>query len=189
MKAILSVASMKKLISSTKKFVNNNSSSGIMQYIKIEVANGTVTAIALDGHRISKEKVNCENDESFTCFIKPVLPVTKGSIYSDIELIGDYAYITVGDYRVGFKQPEGKFYETDKYFIPNEYDTFSIGVNATKLKEVLESMQKNSLRKDCVVLRFKGPKDAIYIENVGKDVTSQRILLPMSCAELSRYKS
>ncbi|MFQ9509493.1 MAG: hypothetical protein ACLRZ7_00780 [Lachnospiraceae bacterium] len=186
MKAVLNVKSMKKLIDATKKFVSNIEGNKLMTFIKISVSDNQITAMALDGHKISLEKAECNNDETFECYIKPVLPVTKGCDECEIELIDDYAYITAGDNRVGFKQPEGEFYKVDNYLDPKQYDHFCICVNATMLKQALESI-KNPMSNG-IVLRFKNPTAPIYIENAGSTITSQRIVFPLRCdSALERY--
>lgn len=175
MKATIISNDLKRLIKSTKKFVADGENNKLMQYIKIEVRECTITAIALDGHRITKETLECSSDCDFSCFIKPILPVLKNIEVCTIELIGDYAYITAGENRVGFKQPEGEYYDTDKYFKKEAYETFAICFDTKLLKEALDSLPC-----DKAILRFSNRKAPVYIHTAGKEIISERVVLPVN---------
>lgn len=174
MKATISSCDLKRLINSTKKFVRDNGHDHLMPFIKVTVSQGNLTGVALDGHRIAREKISCMSDCDFDCYIKPVIPALKGCEYCTIELIDNYAYITAGDNRTGFKQPEGEYYKTNDYFDKEKYQTFTIGFNSKYLKEALESMGEK------VVLRFGNPRDPVYIHNAGKEVRQERIVLTIT---------
>lgn len=174
MRATITTSELKRLIKSMKKFVADDGHNKLMPFIKITVSDGTLTGVALDGHRIAREKISCMSDCDFDCYIKPIIPVLKGCEYSTIELIDNYAYITAGDNRTGFKQPEGEYYKTSDYFEKEKYQSFAIGFNSKYLKEALESMDGK------VVLRFSNPKEPVYIYNTGKKVVQERVVLPIS---------
>lgn len=175
MKAEILLSDLKKIIKATKKFVGSEfKNNHLMEYVKIKVIDGKMIAIALDGHRISKETVSCNADQNFSCLIKPVIPKYGYGNYAEIELSGNYAYISYGDSRIGFKQPEGEYYKINTMMDAENFKKYTIGFDSKLLKEALESMEGK------VVLRFGEPKDPVLICNTGDEVKQERLVLPIS---------
>lgn len=177
MKVMISTADYKKIIKATKKFTAYKSK--LMEYIHVTVKDGVLTAEALDGHRIANETVKCSGCESeFECYIKPIPLQYAQSEYTDIELEGDYAYITCGDFRIGFKQPDGEWvYGTSGLLDPAKYEHYKIALNKKLLKEVIDSMDS-----EYVMLNFsKDRKEPMYLTDYKHNSTpvSKRILLPI----------
>lgn len=174
MKTTLSSIALKRLVDATKKFTRPGDTK--MQYIRIMASkeDKTITAIALDGYRVSIEKagyIDC--DESFECFIKPAYLPFKADEYATIEKIDDKAYITIGDNIIGYRQPEWEWYDTDKIIgqIKDTEVIQTIHVDAKLFKEALESVKAIGRpyvsidipkgQTNFIVIRHKGSKKAI----------------------------
>lgn len=191
MKCKIHADDLKKIVKGTKKFINKYSfgNGQLMQYIKIDVdrAKMQLTATALDCHRISIEKCKIvECDGSFSCLIKPIIPhIDKGLMYADIEIIkfisGETkAYITAGDYIVGFKQPEGTFYDTDKFLNDLTEPIATIGIDAKMLSDAISSISCPGESKDYVKLELRHETEPITIKNKNGDL---KVVLPVRIHE------
>lgn len=176
MKAVINTFDYKKIIKATKKFAGNGSK--IMEYIRITVKDGILVAEALDGHRISNETVKCcEGADDFECYIKPIPLSYAQSAYTDIEIQGNYAYVTCRDFRFGFKQPEGEWYKIEDYFDKSKYEYFKIALSKKLLKEVVDSIES-----EYVMLNFSEDKTKpMYLTDYmhNREPVSKRILLPI----------
>lgn len=77
MKAQMELSALKVIVNATKEFVSASNNRPVYQYIclKFSSADNEVTAVAIDGYRMSVEHTLCLSvDEDFTVFIKPYLP-------------------------------------------------------------------------------------------------------------------
>lgn len=176
MRAVINTFDYKKIIKATKKFIENRSK--IMEYIRITVKDGILVAEALDGHKISNETVRCcEGADDFECYIKPIPLSYAQSVYTDIELQGDYAYVTCRDFRFGFKQPDGEWYKTDEFFDKTQYEHYRIALSRKLLKDVIDSIES-----EYVMLNFSNDNTKpMYLTDykINSDPVSRRILLPI----------
>ena len=187
MKAIIDAMEFKRLVDNTKKFVSKYESHKLMLYIYLQVNAETkeVKATAVDGHRISVEYTTArEVDESFNCYIKPVIPkITKNDRLVELELVDKKAYITVNDNIMGYKQPEGEYFKTDKMMqdLETKKPTASIWVDPTLLKQALESA--NYGYNQPVKIEIRDKKDPILIKrkNGRKDI---KFVLPVNVSEM-----
>jgi len=186
MKAIINALEFKRLVDNTKKFISKYESNKLMTYIYLQVNAETkeVKAIAVDGHRISVEyTIAREVDESFNCYIKPVIPkIAKKDRYVELELVDKKAYITVNDNIMGYKQPEGVFFKTDKMIqdLEAKQPTASIWVDPRLLKEALDSALYGYNQPVKIEIRDK--KDPILIKRKSgyKDI---KLVLPVNVPE------
>lgn len=179
MKAIIDATEFKRLVDNTKKFISKYESNKLMTYIYLQVNAETreIKATALDGHRLSVEyTLVSEVDESFSCYIKPVIPkIAKNDRYVELELVDKKAYITVNDNIMGYKQPEGEFFKVDEIIQNAEakQPTASIWVKPTLLKQALESVnygwdepvkiEIRDLKDPILIKRNRGKKDIKFI--------------------------
>ena len=176
MKAIIEAMEFKRLIDNTKRFTSKNSTNKLMQYIYLEVNAETkeVKASAVDGHRISIEYTKAAKiTEPFACYVKPVIPkITKRDKCVELELVDNKAYITVNDNIMGYKQPEGEFFKTEKFV--SDYCTkpveASIYVDAKLLQEAIASTANSAIWKNAVKIEIRGRKDPVIIRSKGGNV-------------------
>lgn len=186
MKAIIDAIEFKRLVDNTKKFVSKYESNKLMLYIYLQVNAETkeVKATAIDGHRVSVEYTTAiEVDESFNCYIKPVIPkITKNDRCVELELVDKKAYITVKDNIMGYKQPEGEYFKVDKMIqdIEAKEPTASIWVDPTLLKQALESASYGY--GEAVKIEIRDKKDPILIKRK-KDRKDIKLVLPVSVQE------
>lgn len=185
MKAIIDAMEFKRLIDNTKRFVKNYESNKLMQYIYLEVNAETkeIKATALDGHRISIEygKVK-EAGESFKCYVKPMIPkITKRDMYVELELVDKKAYITVNDNIMGYLQPEGEYFKTDKLIsdLEEKPALASIYVDAKLLEEALKSTA-NAYYSKYVKVEIRDKKDPVIIRSKGGNI---KLVLPVNVRE------
>lgn len=186
MKAIINALEFKRLVENTKKFVSKYESNKLMTYIYLQVNAETkeVKATAVDGHRISVEYTTAiEVDESFNCYIKPVIPkIVKNDRYVELELVDKKAYITVNDNIMGYKQPEGEYFKVDKMIqdLEAKEPTASIWVDPRLLKEALDSAIYGYNQPVKIEIRDK--KDPILIKRKSgyKDI---KLVLPVNVHE------
>lgn len=186
MKVIINAMEFKRIVDNTKKFVSKYESNKLMLYIYLQVNAETkeVKATAVDGHRISVEYTTArEVDESFNCYIKPVIPkITKNDRYVELELVDKKAYITVNDNIMGYKQPEGEYFKTDKMVqdLEAKEPTASIWVDPTLLKQALESASYGY--REAVKIEIRDKKDPILIKRK-KGQKDIKLVLPVNVQE------
>jgi DNA polymerase III sliding clamp (beta) subunit (PCNA family) len=183
MKAIVDSKEFKRIMQALKPFtcIYNDKMKFIRMMVNSE--NQEILFEALDGHRIAMEYLKCTTDESFTAYIKPfVFGRTKDEKIS-IELLGNKVLVTKGEYIIGFKQPEGEWYDTSK-ILDDTYSkeiTSVIGVNPKLLQDALKYMKADY--KDLAQIEIRGIKDPIIVKDP-KDKRNVRIVLPVT---LSNY--
>lgn len=191
MKAIIEASEFKRLVANTKKFISRYESNKLMGYIYLEVNADTkeIKATALDGHRVSVEYAMCAvAEESFSCYIKPAIPkITKHNHYVELELTDNKAYITVGDNIMGYKQPEGEYYKTDKMVseLEEKPPAAVIYADANLLKSALESVSGLSDYKPVVKIEIRDKKDPIVIKKIRFSETTKdiKLVLPVNVTE------
>lgn len=168
MKVKIMASDLKRIVDGTKKFLSKNNYNKLMNHIclEVDITKGTIRATALDGHRVSVEYAKIvEGNESFTCYIKPNVPkISKKDIYAEIEVVGEKAYVTVGESITGYIQPQGTLLHSIKTLfedLEKVSPIASIGVDAILLKEALESVDKQD--KAYVKIDIRQPHQPIVI--------------------------
>lgn len=172
-----------RIISATKAFVAKNSVKKAQQYIKLEfnAENQRVTAIAVDGYRMSVEHSiisDCEND--FIVYIKSTISLPK-SQYATFSLNGNEAVVRCGDFMFGYEQPDADNFDWQKA-IPEGEPSFKIGFNGNYLLTVLQAAKAscgNSFRSP-VVLEFRSPLEPVILKTNGVDI---KMVLPILIKE------
>ncbi|MBO5025964.1 MAG: hypothetical protein J6C86_07475 [Bacteroidaceae bacterium] len=189
MKAIIDAQSFKNAIEKTKKFVSKNSYNLLMKYIHIVVdaKSQEVLFEALDGHRFSRAYTKLlQADESFECFIGTNIPkIERHDISAEIECDGDRVLVTVGDGIMGYRQPEGKFFDLEKIANPETEPVVKLGVNGKLMAEALNSVKDLTTTCNLSRLYIYGPKDPVFIRSNEKDVAG---VLPLN-VNWDRYES
>jgi len=180
MKAILKTEDLKRLIKATAKFISKNDNRQMLQWIqlKFDKEKLTVTAAALDGYKLSIETVLAfDLDESFTAYIRPYLPVGAKAMYSKIELTDKICLIDIGGRFTGYKQPEGDFYNTEKFLVETEQLPITSEVALTRdfLIDALKSLQQDEFKRLPVIIQIRDNLRPVSVK-MGK---STRYILPV----------
>lgn len=172
-----------RIISATKGFVAKNGTRKANQYIKLEfnAENQIVTAIAVDGYRMSVEHSiisDCEND--FVVYIKSTICLPKGE-YATFSIEGNEAVVRCGGFMFGYEQPEPVDFDWHKA-IPQGEPSFKIGFNGNFLLTALQAAKAsvgNSFRSP-VILEFRSPLDPVILKTNGQDI---KMVLPIRIKE------
>ena len=177
MKAIVDTKEFKRIMKYMKKFVREDTNE-LMKYIRFEVKKGEIKFEALDGWRIAREFLKCENDVEFSGYINPISFTFLKQIKAEISLENKIVLISDNVFSVKTVQPNGIWYKTDKYLEGNNVKA-KVGINALGLKEVLEGIEKTTIRNQAVIIEMGEPKEPIIIRE-DKDRRNVRMILPMS---------
>lgn len=191
LKAIIDATVFKNLVNNAKAFVKRDSMyiNKMLTYIFVEVDayNKEIKVIALDGHRVSMETAQIiEADESFKCFIRPNIPkITKNDLFVELELnMNDgKCFVTVSESIVGYKQPQGEYFDYKKFIrdVENQEAKASVLVNASLLKEALNSVKTQGNVVDYVKIEIREKHEPIVIRYGKKrDRSNLKLVLPVS---------
>jgi DNA polymerase III sliding clamp (beta) subunit (PCNA family) len=171
---------LKRVIQALKPFTREGEYNKLMQYIHFEVVGNEIKFEALDGHRIAIEYLPCETDEDFKGYIKPMAIGKIRNDYCELELSEENVYLTVGDIRYRFAQPEGIYYDTSKLLNDMEIEKPQIvGVNAELLLSGLVYQNLETNGRPLVQLEIRGGKMPVIIRNC-KDKRNIRAVLPIN---------
>lgn len=185
MKAVIEAEELKRIVDNTKRFVGVNDKR--MEYIRLEIDadKKTIRAVALDGYKLSVEYAKIqEADESFLCYIKPVIPkITRSTEHAVIELSGDRVLIQAEESIMGYVQPSFDYYDVDK-LIKEEMEKEiirTIGVNAKYLKDALVSAKDSMRSRDIIKIDVRNPNEPLMIRSMGYDGLPEniKIILPV----------
>lgn len=192
MKVKMSASGFKRIINNTKRFTGtewkNQKYSWI--YLKVDAEAKSISATALDGHKVSVEFADIEEaDESFSCYIKPNIPkIGKHDQYADLEISNNRLLVQVGESIMGYVQPEGEYFKIDNIMkeATESQKTLTIGVDASLLKDALASISNYGDRIPIAKIELRGPKDAIVIRSGARDkMENIKIVLPLNLREES----
>ncbi len=185
MKAIMEANELKRIVDNTKRFVGVNDKR--MEYIRLEIDadKKTIRAVALDGYKLSVEYAKIQDtDESFLCYIKPVIPkITRSTEHAVIELSGDRVLIQAEESIMGYVQPSFDYYDVDK-LIKEEMEKEiirTIGVNAKYLKDALVSAKDSMRSRDIIKIDVRNPNEPLMMRSMGYDGLPEniKIILPV----------
>lgn len=185
MKAIMEANELKRIVDNTKRFVGVNDKR--MEYIRLEIDadKKTIRAVALDGYKLSVEYAKIQDtDESFLCYIKPVIPkISRSTEHAVIELSGDRVLIQAEESIMGYVQPSFDYYDVDK-LIKEETEKEiirTIGVNAKYLKDALVSAKDSMRSRDIIKIDVRNPNEPLMIRSMGYDGLPEniKIILPV----------
>lgn len=187
MRAIIMARDLKRLIAATSGFVTGPNKNPVFNYIRLEFCkeNASVTAIGVDGYRLSVEHSVCGDiDEDFVAYVRPFLPRAKQEDAAVIEVTDGYCYIKIGDLSAGFKQPFGTYLDYAKILTEatSSDPTLKIGFNGNYLLKALQAASAScggSFAKP-VVLEFRGPLSPVILRTNKEDV---KMVLPIRIRE------
>lgn len=177
-----------KLMNATKKFISDQNNNRIMYtYVQLSFSaqNSTVTAVAVDGYRMSVEHAVCFCEEDFTVYVKPnvKLPCGKEAViemHKDEHKSHNECLIRCGDFIFGYPQPVGEFLNW-KGVLPKGDPVYRIGFDGDFLISALQAA-KVSLGsfKSPVVLEFRAPDQPILLRTNKEDI---KMVLPIRISE------
>lgn len=185
MKAIMEANELKRIVDNTKRFVGVNDKR--MEYIRLEIEaeKKMIRAVALDGYKLSVEYAKIQDtDESFLCYIKPVIPkITRSTEHAVIDLSGDRVLIQADESIMGYVQPSFDYYDVDK-LIKEETEKEiirTIGVNAKYLKDALVSAKDSMRSRDIIKIDVRNPNEPLMMRSMGYDGLPEniKIILPV----------
>ena len=175
---------LNRIIQATKDFVNHGSARPTHQYInlKFDAEFQTVTAVAVDGYRMSVEHAaisDCE--ETFSVYIKPGIKLPRRN-YATFTLENDEVFVRCNGFVFGYKQPEPIAFDWEKV-IPKNEATFKIGFNGNYLLSALQAARASCGDgfKSPVVLEFRGPLSPVVLRTNKEDI---KLVLPVRMKEV-----
>lgn len=152
-----------------------------LSYIKLvfEASISRVTAIAVDGYRMSVEHcVVSDCDADFVAFIKPTIRLPRGQYFS-IELCDNEVAIKGRDFSFSYPQPQRVDPFDFKKVIPEkEKRVFRIGFNGNYLMTALQAAKVSAgdTFKNPVILEFYGETLPALIRTNKDDI---KMVLPV----------
>ena len=128
MKAKIYTNDFNRIIAATKDFVGQSVNKKLHTYIRLEFRSDEqrVTAIAVDGYKMSVEHAVCECDEDFNAYVRSNVKLPSG-LNAIFEIQDGEVIIRCGEFIFGYQQPEGEFLNWEK--VLPEQPTFKIGFN------------------------------------------------------------
>ena len=182
MKAKFYTNDFNRMIAATKNFVRTSQDKTIYQYIRLEFssANSRVTAVAVDGCKMSVEHAVCECDEDFIAYMRGNIKLPNKQ-YAELELVKGEAIIHCGEFIFGIRQPYGEsqdceFMEWEKAF-PGR-PSFCIGFNGNYLLTALQAAKVSAgdSFKSPVVLEFHGEIGPVVLRT---NIDDAKVVLPI----------
>lgn len=184
MTAIIETKNWNRIINATKKFTSTSGGNPTHRCIRLDfrINSSSVTAVALDGYRMSIEHSICFGvDEDFSCYIKPDMPKCPAAIKQvKVELQADKVFIEYGDAIVGCKQPKGEFLDYNKIYADTtaKEPIYKIGFNADYLIDALQSAKASNggSFREPVILELRSPTAPIILKTGGENI---KVVLPI----------
>lgn len=181
MKATMRGANFNRIISAVKAFTSANEARPANTMIQLHINKEalTVSAYGVDGYRAAKESgtiYSADGDFRVLIFAPPIKAPTEAVV--EIEDDGEYAYITYGDIRFRYKQPEGKPFDVQDFFEKEMVkERRQVGLNVNYLLDAAKSIKAagRTIRQS-VVIEFGGPADPVIIR---ADHENPRVVLPV----------
>ena len=188
MKAQISAPSLKRLIQATRGFIDRSDRHPVHKYIRLEFSRefSLVTAIAVDGYKISIEHATCSVDEDFTAYIKAVIPPARKNSVAFIELNDGVCSININGCIVGYQQPDDNFIDWKNALsdVDQKPVQYRIGFNGDYLLAALQAAKAsvgNTFSKP-IILEFRSSLDPLLIKTNQSDV---KMVLPVRLKEES----
>lgn len=177
MKAKINSNDFNRLIAATKSFVTKQDYKKLYQYIRLEfsAADSIVTAVAVDGYRLSVEHAVCECDEDFAAYVNPNTHLPHND-EAALEVVNNELIIRCGGSIFGCRQTAGEFLDWEAA-IPSGEPKFRIGFNGNYLLSALQAAKVScGSFKEPVVLEFRSPVEPVILRTNKNDI---KMVLPV----------
>lgn len=177
-KATMTTGAFNRLVAATKAFCSKNNQNPCYHFVRLEFHADTdeVTAVAIDGFRLSAEHAVAHSEEDFVVYVQGNIKLPKGSSV-DIELVENEAILRCDGFVFGYRQPNDEFMDWQKA-IPQADPQFKIGFNGDYLLSALQAAKASigGQFKGPVVLEFRTPLDPVVLRTNKADV---KMVLPV----------
>lgn len=145
-KVILGTGMIEQIMNITRDFVAKDNARPLLKNIKLDVYKNKIEATAIDGYKLAILELNYqnENQEEFSCYIKP-FKLPKGIITTEISVDEKYTYITLNlnnNSAITYTNISdvGEFLNVKK-ILPELNEEFSISFNANYLAKMVNSVK------------------------------------------------
>ena len=178
MKAKIFTNDFNRIIAATKGFVNKDDTKKLYKFIRLEFhsADSSITAVAVDGYRLSVEHAVCECDKDFVAYINADTKL-PGSAEASIEVVNGETIIRCNDHIYGCRMMDGEFLDWENV-LPKDDPTFRFGVNGEYLLSALQAAKVSCGKsfKQPVVLEFRGELTPVILRTNKDDI---KMVLPV----------
>ena len=189
MKIEINEVMFKKMMKAVKGAVAKYDTRPGLDYIKINVSGGIVTASSCDGitgAEMRFKALSCDC-EGFDCFIKPIdFKASKsGKNIVTIERLENAAIVETpeayGTITYNFEQPTSIAYDYDEIFSKLKNHDREVGVNSTIMQRVMQAIANvsNTRLKVAVIESKENPKEGFCIRTIDDDFTFEQFILPV----------
>lgn len=195
----LDITVVKKIFNTLKKSLSRDNSRPILQWIKVEVKEDKVNAIALDGYMMTMSSIELKEkpDEEFDFYIQPFyMPtyrtggIVKFSVEENNRLSIEIKSLTSRDtITYSIQQPLAEFINW-RNVIPEVDEDLKICVDARLLTDALNGFKDSHDTKNAVWLKFKRRDNGIDIispivleQKAENGITNKGIVLPIRAVE------
>lgn len=190
---ILTEQEFKHILDGTQHTVSNDDARVALQYIRLDVARQSVMAYSLDGYRASRVllKRSKENDDEFTCYIKPVpfKPTKHGALPVTISFDEKITTLDIrtfyGSMCYRFECPNSDFPNIEKVYQEAEVHDREVGVNAKYIAQAMQAIAKMNHHIDhcCVIEGKESPTQPIIIRAKCESMENTQLILPIRILE------
>lgn len=175
-----------RMIEATRNFCSKDNIRKAYNFIRLEfdALENKVTAIAVDGHRMSVENsVISDCDEDFICYIKGNMKLPRER-FATILLDEDSkeTVIRCEGFAIGYEQPKAEEYLDWQKAIPSSEVKYKIGFNGNYLLQALQAAKASmggNLRQP-VVLEFRSNIEPVILRTNKEDI---KMVLPIRIKE------
>jgi len=178
MKATIYSNDFNRVIAATKAFVSKDTTRKFRRYIRLEfsASDSRMTAMAVDGCRMSVEHSVCECDEDFVTYIHGSIKLPR-KMNARIEVTGTETLIRCGDFIFGCPKITGEDDFDWRLVLPKE-SNFQIGFNGNYLITALQAAKVScgDSFKQPVILEFRSPSEPIVLRTNTDDF---KLVLPV----------
>lgn len=188
-----------KAVESVKHCIAKDDNRKALEYIKLKISKGKLTAYACDGYRAARTTIPLSQytESEFECYIKPikVKPSKSGANVVVIECENNIAAVEViteyGKIKYCFEQHDHKAIDIDKVYQDAALYDRKTGFNPNYVKQAINALSQITTKySKCVVLETQEKAYAPFIiraKDTGLGCISEQLILPMRiCDEESR---
>lgn len=172
------------IIKSVKECLTKDSASPILNHIKIEVKDNILTAVALDGYKLSKVEIKLHFDNKDYEFLLMPAKIERKTNIVEIEIQEDTINI-IQDEKPAISMPVQKgdyinYNQVLKIQKDSLGETTRVRVNAQYLSKILKDIKTDRHNTVELEISLKNKLAPIFIHNENKELDSKITKLLMS---------
>lgn len=193
---ILTEQEFKNILDGTQHAISNDDERPALQYIRLDIARQSITAYSLDGYRAARLllKRSKENDDEFTCYIKPIpfKPTKNGILPVTISYDNKITTLDIrtfyGSMCYRFENPGGGFPDIEKIYESAAAHDREVGANARYVAQAMQAIAKMNHRIDhcCVIEGKESSTQPIIIRAKCESMENTQLILPIRILEGSK---